>query len=256
MFLRNNQMQLAIKLKDAILDAYDPEAVILFGSLGRGDADEFSDIDLLVIMETVQDSKEVRNKISESLNHITTNKHIIVKKVNEFIHQFDIPGTLVFPAMNEGQILFEKTDILQQFPTTDSYITRKQKVIKTEYLQKAHEYLTLAEASLKTNHMFRCRDFAKFAAIRATKGLFVRHDIHPPRDTDLVQLFHSIKKFEPGLMKYNEFLRKLNTYCPEKTGDEADLKSAAVLQSTSDFIEHVKDTCLDDNQKSNGPSMT
>jgi len=35
------QMRLAMALKEALLDAYDPEAIILFGSLGRGDADEF-----------------------------------------------------------------------------------------------------------------------------------------------------------------------------------------------------------------------
>ncbi len=93
MLLKNNQMRLAMKLKDAILDAYDPEIVILFGSLGRGDADEFSDIDLLVIMETLRDPKELRREISESLDHITTNKHIIVKSVDAFVHQLDIPGT-------------------------------------------------------------------------------------------------------------------------------------------------------------------
>jgi len=34
------------------LKGYDPERVILFGSAARGDADEHSDIDLVVIKET------------------------------------------------------------------------------------------------------------------------------------------------------------------------------------------------------------
>ncbi len=104
--------------------------------------------------------------------------------------------------------------------------------------------------------MFRFRDFVKFAAIRAIKGLFVKHDIHPPRDMDLVQLFHSTKKLEPGLRKYNGFLRKLNTYCPGKAGDAEDLKSAAILQNTTDFIEHIAGACLDVHQKGNEPSIT
>ena len=37
-------------LKEAILNDYDPEAVILFGSMGRGDVYEFSDVDLLVVL--------------------------------------------------------------------------------------------------------------------------------------------------------------------------------------------------------------
>lgn len=252
MLLKNNKMQLAMKLKQAVLDLYDPEAVILFGSLGRGDADEFSDIDLLVIMETVRDPKELRSEISESLDYITTNKHIIVKRVDEFIHQLDIPGTLVFPAMNEGQILFEKKGLCKKQPPLDSYAARKQGVIETEYLQKAREYIALAESSLRANNLFRCRDFIKFAAIRAIKGLFVKHDIHPPRDTDLVRLFHSTKKLEPGLIKYNGFLRELNIYCPGKAGNFEDLKNAAILQDTTDFIEHITGACLDDHQKGNG----
>ena len=34
------------------LKGYDPEKVILFGSATRGDTDEYSDIDLIVIKET------------------------------------------------------------------------------------------------------------------------------------------------------------------------------------------------------------
>jgi predicted nucleotidyltransferase len=33
---------------------YQPERVILFGSVARGDADEYSDIDLIIIKETGQ----------------------------------------------------------------------------------------------------------------------------------------------------------------------------------------------------------
>ena len=46
---------LVVRLKDALLDDYDPEAVILFGSFAKGDADEFSDVDLLVVIEREAD---------------------------------------------------------------------------------------------------------------------------------------------------------------------------------------------------------
>ena len=46
---------LVVKLKNALLDNYNPEAVILFDSLARGDADEFSDVDLLVPIEREAD---------------------------------------------------------------------------------------------------------------------------------------------------------------------------------------------------------
>ena len=33
------QMGMALDLKEALLKAYDPQAIILFGSLGRGDGE-------------------------------------------------------------------------------------------------------------------------------------------------------------------------------------------------------------------------
>ena len=36
------------------LMAYEPEKIILFGSMARGDADEYSDIDLIIIKDTDQ----------------------------------------------------------------------------------------------------------------------------------------------------------------------------------------------------------
>jgi predicted nucleotidyltransferase len=36
----------------ALLEEYDPQRVILFGSWARGDEDEYSDLDLVIIKET------------------------------------------------------------------------------------------------------------------------------------------------------------------------------------------------------------
>jgi len=74
------QMKIAIALKDAILDAYDPEAIILFGSLGRGDADEFSDVDLLIVMEADRGVKELSEEMAEFLDRVTRDKHTLVSQ--------------------------------------------------------------------------------------------------------------------------------------------------------------------------------
>jgi predicted nucleotidyltransferase len=57
------QMAKAVEWKEALLDAYDPEVVILFGSLGRGDGDEFSDVDFLVVIKTDRDTKTLRHSV-------------------------------------------------------------------------------------------------------------------------------------------------------------------------------------------------
>lgn len=227
----------ALKLKDAILGAYDPEAIILFGSLGRGDADEFSDVDLLVVMETVRDPKQLSSEMSEHLNHITEDKHIIIKNLDEFLRHFDIPGTIVFSAVNEGQALFEKQGLWKTRSSVEPYRERKREVLEKEYAQSAREFLDRAESSLQANNLFRCRDFTRFAAVRAIKGLFVMHDMHPPRETDLIELFAGAKELQPWLTRHEGFLSEVNSYCPKNSGNGEKVKSAAMLKSAFRLVE-------------------
>ncbi|MBN1848559.1 MAG: HEPN domain-containing protein [Deltaproteobacteria bacterium] len=230
------QFKLAILLKDAILKSYDPEAIILFGSLGRGDADEFSDVDLFLIMETRRDVNGLGTEISDYLNPITDHKHIIVRTPYDVFRQQDVPGTIVFSAMQEGYTLFQKATWKWHKSRIDTYNERKFEVIRQEYIQTAHEFLSQAEASLLKGSFFRCRDQMRFAAIKAIKGIFVKHDIHPPRDTDLISLINQTKDLEPKLEKDVEFLQELSDYIPINNGPSAGHKSSKMLQKTTRFV--------------------
>ncbi len=42
---------------DRIVDQFHPTGIILFGSQARGDTNESSDVDLLVVMNEVQDKR-------------------------------------------------------------------------------------------------------------------------------------------------------------------------------------------------------
>ena len=233
------QIRLASDLKDALLKAYDPEAIILFGSLGRGDADEFSDVDLLLVIETDRDERDLSEEMAQYLDPLSKDKHIIVRTPQEFYRQRDIPGTLVFSAARDGRVLFRKKDWCKQYPPEDSYEKRKQEVMEREYVRSAQDFLTQAEASLQKGHFFRCRDFARFAAARAIKGLFVKHDRHPPRETDLLLLLEKAKELEPNLMPYREFMGELNGYCPQKTHSVESRRSADMVNRTAGFVEDM-----------------
>lgn len=223
-------MKITLALKDAILAAYSPEVIILFGSLGRGDADEFSDVDLLVVIDTVSDLIDLSEEISAFTDSITSDKHIILKSVNDYFYQSDIPGTIVFAAIEEGQILFERKDLWKRRPhRIEPYEKRKRVVIQREYIQQAYDFFDQAESALKNEHLFRFRDFARFSAIRAIKGLFVKHDLHPPRETDLNYLTESAKRLEPRLDGYAMFIEELNSYCPDKNSHADNLRSTGML---------------------------
>ena len=233
------QMRLAMALKEALLDAYDPEAIILFGSLGRGDADEFSDVDLLIVMEADRDVKDLGEEMAGYLNHLSKDKHIIVRTPENFRRQMDIPGTIVFSATRDGQILFEKAGRRTQHPPADSYAIRKKEVMRQEYAGSAHGFFAQAQSSLQEDNLFRCRDFARFAAARAIKGLFVKHDIHPPRETDLDKLMDKAKQLEPDLVRHKAFMGELNVYCPGKADPIERRRCHGLLERTSRFVKET-----------------
>jgi predicted nucleotidyltransferase/HEPN domain-containing protein len=234
-----NQMKLATAMKDALLDAYAPEAVILFGSLGRGDADEFSDVDLLIVMKTDRDVKELGEEMAEYLDHLSRDRHTIVRTVANFCRHMDIPGTLAFSARREGQALFEKPGWCTQNLPVDSYALRKKEVLKQEYAESALDFLAQAQSAFEKGNLFRCRDFMRFAAARAIKGLFVKHDVHPPRGTDLEELLEKVKGLEPDFIQNNAFTDELNAYCPGKPAFIEKQICHDLLERTSRFVDEI-----------------
>jgi predicted nucleotidyltransferase len=236
---RAEQMRLAMALKEALVDAYDPEAIILFGSLGRGDADEFSDVDLLIVMETNRDVMDLGEEMAGDLNHLAKDKHLIVGTPESFRREMDIPGTIVFSATRDGQILFEKPDWGRQQAPTDPYAIRKKEVLRQEYAGSAHGFFAQAQASLGEGNVFRCRDFARFAVARAVKGLFVKHDMHSPRETDLDQLLDKAIQLEPDLVRHKALMGELNAYSPGKPDSGEKRRCLGLLERTSRFVDEI-----------------
>jgi len=91
-----------------IVDRFDPEQIILFGSHARGDAGPQSDLDLLVILPVSGSKREKRIEIRLALRDIPVPLDILVATPDEARRQKDIPGTLVRPALREGEVLYAR----------------------------------------------------------------------------------------------------------------------------------------------------
>ena len=61
-----------------IVMKFQPIRIVLFGSQARGDATESSDIDLLVIMNDVKDTRQAAIAIRRLLKDMPVSKDIIV----------------------------------------------------------------------------------------------------------------------------------------------------------------------------------
>jgi len=89
-----------------IVEHFDPEKIILFGSSARGDAGPDSDVDLLVVMPVRGSKRKKQLEIRSLLHGIRLAKDIIVSRPEDFDWRKDIVGTIEYPATKEGKVLY------------------------------------------------------------------------------------------------------------------------------------------------------
>ena len=101
--------------QQAILDAArriaaaasSPAQVIVFGSYARGDADEDSDLDLLVIEREVRDKANEYMRLHRAVGSIGVGVDVVVLSRDDFERRSQVPGTLPYWAQKEGRVLHD-----------------------------------------------------------------------------------------------------------------------------------------------------
>jgi predicted nucleotidyltransferase len=91
-----------------IVNQFHPEKVILFGSYARGTAGEDSDADVLVVMRVKGSKRKKANEIDVALVGIDLPVDVIVVTPEELERQKNQIGTIIYPAVREGKVLYEK----------------------------------------------------------------------------------------------------------------------------------------------------
>ena len=93
---------------DHIVKGFRPLRVILFGSWARGTANQWSDVDLLVVFPTVEDKREMEIDIRHSLRGLSVCKDIVVSTPDEIRGRGHIIGTVLRSALRDGKVLYEQ----------------------------------------------------------------------------------------------------------------------------------------------------
>ena len=91
-----------------IVEASDPEKIILFGSHARGDADENSDLDLLVIVDGVQQLRKESIRVRRALRGLLVPVDVIVASSEQIERLKDEKGLIYRDALSEGKVLYER----------------------------------------------------------------------------------------------------------------------------------------------------
>ena len=96
----------------AIVEAVDPEQVILFGSRARGDAREASDVDLVVVESEPFGKTRSRRleavRLWQALSSFVVPKDILVYSLDEVALWRDSLNHVLAQALREGKVLYER----------------------------------------------------------------------------------------------------------------------------------------------------
>lgn len=102
--LHSEALQSAV---ERIVAGTHPSRIILFGSYARGDADEGSDLDLLVVEREVLDRGREMLKLYRSIGYIGVGVDVLVYSEREVARRGQVPGTVIHQALLEGKVLYD-----------------------------------------------------------------------------------------------------------------------------------------------------
>jgi len=106
--LQSEQIQ---ELTRRIAQVFQPERIVLFGSYARGEMDENSDVDLLVVAQTLPPPRERYSSVRRLLADYPASFDIIVKTPEEFERHRHVVNHIVYFADRYGKVVYEQGNI-------------------------------------------------------------------------------------------------------------------------------------------------
>jgi uncharacterized protein len=91
-----------------IVESYDPEKIIVFGSYARGDWTEDSDLDVLVVKETEERPFERIGSVSGACWPRKLAMDIVVKTPDEIADELDRHELFTREIMREGVVVHDR----------------------------------------------------------------------------------------------------------------------------------------------------
>lgn len=99
-------VQVIQQMVERLVDRFDPDEIILFGSQARDTASQESDIDLLVIKPFSGSKRAKQLEMRLALYDIAVQKDIILATPEEVARRREVVGTILRQALREGKVLY------------------------------------------------------------------------------------------------------------------------------------------------------
>lgn len=93
---------------DRLVAAIDPRAVVLHGSVARGDDGPHSDIDLLAVVDDDRHQHELATTALRAVAGLPPEVDVVVVTQRSLESHRDVPGTIIRPALREGKVVYRR----------------------------------------------------------------------------------------------------------------------------------------------------
>jgi len=208
-----------------------PVKVVLFGSRARGDFDEESDYDVLVVLSDEAELKIEREKLESAVAKLPASVQLLVKRWSEYEAMSGVTVGLWRNIRDEGVVLYE-----QELPNAIKPLEMKtnQDIAKT-LLEKAKKDKERAATlfAVSPSDMEGIGFNAQQAIEKALKAVLAHRDVHFPRTHDLGEILKMLVANGIGFDERLNEAVKLNEFAVDMRYDtvefEIDAKTAVEL---------------------------
>jgi uncharacterized protein len=177
-----------------IVERFQPDRIILFGSQARGDAGPDSDVDILVVMPFEGTKWNKTAEINAAISDVSLPADVHVATPDEVDRRRDIIGTIFRPAFREGKVLYEGPRTTAGGPSA----ALEAGVSMDEVIQVVREWVARAESDLRAaEHLLTMRDDCPFETVafhaqqcaeKYLKALLISRSVDFPRSHNLQRL--------------------------------------------------------------------
>jgi HEPN domain-containing protein/predicted nucleotidyltransferase len=199
-----NTQETIARIVRRIVERFEPEKIILYGSHARGEAGRRSDVDLLVLFSHVANARQRVSELYEAVSGSGLPKDIVVSTVSQFERYKDVPNTIYSPAAEEGKSSMSVTPRVR--PEVEEIIRR--------WVCKADRDIEAVRRLLESGNgcpydvaCYHCEQ----AAERYLKALLTFYGIQAPRTHDIGHL-HELLPLRCQLPIPNADLEYMSAY--------------------------------------------
>lgn len=165
------------EIKSRLIESYEPDRIILFGSYARGEAQGHSDIDILVLKDTKDRPIDRRIRVEKILADRRMPLDILVYTPQEMRYLFSIGSPFIEEVIETGRVIYMRKN-------TENWVNDAKDELSSALVLFEHEKYKGA-----CYHSQQCVE-------KGLKALIIEKGSRPEKIHDIVELLNKVHSFK------------------------------------------------------------